>query len=348
MIETIHIRNFQSHKDSTLELCNGVNVIIGESDVGKSAIIRALSWLVFNKPAGNAFMRHNVVKPTSVSVTAEFGELAHIRNEKQSWYELNGQTYKGFGTGVPPQVFQSMNMGDINFMRQLDPPFMFSKSGGELAQYLNKLINLDIIDNSLSTIKREVGLSKNQVSACEENITRLIASLDEFEDLPDMEQAVEAIEAKEKKIGKLKQRQKTLANELAAYKEAVETFNSHKWAGSAGKALADINDRIKALQDKKAKMKQLESALSALKTEEMNIQSCKVSKSLERAILRCSEVNDSLCAMRTQRDALKKLLEQFSAEDEKYKKFEKLEKSARADYEKIQPETCPLCGQKWR
>lgn len=348
MLEKIHIRNFQSHKNSTLELCEGVNVIIGDSDVGKSAIIRALLWLTFNRPTGVAFMRHNVTTPTSITVTADFGELTHARNEKQSWYELNGQTYKGFGTGVPPQVVQAMNMGEINFMRQLDPPFMFSKSGGELAQYLNRLINLDIIDSSLSNIKRNVTQTKNQVSACEENITRLISTLDDFSELPDMEKAVEEIEATENKIGKLKQRKKILTGELELYQRTVDNIGKYKWCGSAGKRLDDVLSVYSKLREKRQKMKQLEFALSELQNEEANIQSCTITKALEKAILRCSDLNENLCSQKAQAQAIRTVLQRLQTEESNYEKSTQIEQQLQAEYEQIKPKTCPVCGQKWR
>ena len=55
MIQSLQINNFQSHKYSVMELHKGVNVIIGPSDSGKTTILRALRWLVWNRPSGDAF-----------------------------------------------------------------------------------------------------------------------------------------------------------------------------------------------------------------------------------------------------------------------------------------------------
>ena len=48
MIKSLHIQNFQSHKKTTLKFHKGINVVIGQSDSGKSAIIRALNWTINN------------------------------------------------------------------------------------------------------------------------------------------------------------------------------------------------------------------------------------------------------------------------------------------------------------
>ena len=50
MIKSIHLRNFQRHKKLDIDLSEGVNVIVGPSDIGKTAILRALYWLRFNRP----------------------------------------------------------------------------------------------------------------------------------------------------------------------------------------------------------------------------------------------------------------------------------------------------------
>lgn len=48
MISKITIRNFQTHKKSELEFTDGVNLIVGSSDNGKSSVIRAFRWLAEN------------------------------------------------------------------------------------------------------------------------------------------------------------------------------------------------------------------------------------------------------------------------------------------------------------
>ena len=56
MIDKLVIKNFQSHKHSVLVFSPRVNAITGTSDVGKTAIIRALKFILQNKPAGDDFI----------------------------------------------------------------------------------------------------------------------------------------------------------------------------------------------------------------------------------------------------------------------------------------------------
>ena len=45
MIKTIHIKNFRSLKDFQMDFNEGLNVIIGENDAGKTSIIDSIKIL---------------------------------------------------------------------------------------------------------------------------------------------------------------------------------------------------------------------------------------------------------------------------------------------------------------
>ncbi len=51
------LENFQSHLHTEFELAPGLNVILGESGQGKSAIVRALRWLLCREPARDEYVR---------------------------------------------------------------------------------------------------------------------------------------------------------------------------------------------------------------------------------------------------------------------------------------------------
>ena len=55
MIQSIRLQNFQSHKDSYLRFSNGINIISGQSNNGKTSLLRGLNWVITNRPQGIAF-----------------------------------------------------------------------------------------------------------------------------------------------------------------------------------------------------------------------------------------------------------------------------------------------------
>ena len=48
----VEIKDFQSHKNTNIEFSEGFNCIIGRSDSGKSAILRALRLVICNDLRG--------------------------------------------------------------------------------------------------------------------------------------------------------------------------------------------------------------------------------------------------------------------------------------------------------
>lgn len=56
-IAKVNLSNFQSHANTSIELSKNFNVIVGESRQGKSAIMRALRWVIENKPSGKSFIK---------------------------------------------------------------------------------------------------------------------------------------------------------------------------------------------------------------------------------------------------------------------------------------------------
>lgn len=97
MIRSIHLQNLQSHKDTKLEFSDGVNVIVGSSDSGKSAILRGLGWVATNRPAGDEFRSDWAGKEnTSVSIQLSTGEYSGEYVER-----IKGPSINAYSTGSP-------------------------------------------------------------------------------------------------------------------------------------------------------------------------------------------------------------------------------------------------------
>jgi exonuclease SbcC len=137
MLQKLLIKNYQSHKDSTLEFTDGINVIVGSSDSGKSAILRAIRWIIFNRPLGSNYIRKGEDE-CHVQLENARGKVSRSKG-KISQYIINGDIFKAIGTDVPDSIRDVVNIHDINIQKQLDSHFLVLGSGGEIA---SKLMNL--------------------------------------------------------------------------------------------------------------------------------------------------------------------------------------------------------------
>lgn len=184
MITKIEIKNFQSHKNTVLEFDKGVNVICGESDNGKSAVIRAIRWVVENQPQGtekiNSNWNEDFKEPLSVKLYTEKGYVERIRDKKRNGYNIckNGEkeiVLDAIGKGVPKEVTDFLNVSDVNFQFQLDPPYLLTKSAGEASKYLNEIVHLDSIDKIMSIADSD----KRQLSSEQKIVEADIKKLEE-------------------------------------------------------------------------------------------------------------------------------------------------------------------------
>lgn len=153
MINSLYIKNFQSHKDSILEFSENVNVIIGESDSGKSSIIRAIIWLLTNRPKGSNFI-NDEENTVLVSLEMDNNILQRERTKDSTGsYKIGENVYSTMGQDVPAEVTQFLNLSDINVQSQLENHFLVLETPGKVAQYLNNITKLDKLTNAVDKLR---------------------------------------------------------------------------------------------------------------------------------------------------------------------------------------------------
>ncbi len=181
-IEQIILKNFQSHKHTSLKFNQGLNIIVGASDSGKTSILRAIKWVLYNEPLGDFFIREGE-KETSVSLIFNNGvRVERYRGASKNQYKLfDGEEemiFEGFGASVPLEVRQAIGIDKIeldqkesrtiNLAEQLDGPFLLSEKPSVKASSIGRLVGANIVDDAL----RE-SLNDNRKISAER--TRLLA-----------------------------------------------------------------------------------------------------------------------------------------------------------------------------
>ncbi|MHA1809394.1 MAG: AAA family ATPase [Candidatus Heimdallarchaeaceae archaeon] len=186
-LTSLSIQNFQSHKNTFLEFHPGVNAIVGESDQGKTAILRAVRWAIKNKPSGDGFRSNWGGNTVVVLQKTNDVEVKRIKGKDDNKYLVNGLELSGFGQSVPNEVETALNIGDINLQAQMDKPFLVSESAGEIARVFNNAIKLDVIDKSFLKISRLKSDAKSKLDAEEKILIRTRNELKEYADLDEIE-----------------------------------------------------------------------------------------------------------------------------------------------------------------
>jgi exonuclease SbcC len=196
MIKSLKIQNFQSHENTELTFDDGVNVIVGSSDSGKTAIIRAFRWVVWNRPSGDA---NCSTWGGTTSVEISTGEGSVVRSKsKVDAYRVSGRgkdiDFKAFGTAVPEEVQSLINVNEINLQSQLDAPFLLSESPGAVAEHFNRVARLDTIDRATSRINGWIRELTTSIRYKEEQEEKLQEEVRQFEHLNKLEAEIEVLE----------------------------------------------------------------------------------------------------------------------------------------------------------
>ncbi len=171
VLEQLIIRNFQAHAKFILDFSPTVNCLVGKSDVGKSAVLRALRWLSLNKPQGEAFLREGQ-EHVSVRLKVDGHDILRERGTGLNSYSFDGHRFQAFGHDVPPEIASLLNVSELTFARQHDSPYWLSLSPGQVSRELNAVVDLEVIDASLSFIASEVRSSRSEIEVSEKRLAQ--------------------------------------------------------------------------------------------------------------------------------------------------------------------------------
>ena len=216
-IERVLIENFQSHERTEFRFGPGLNVIIGPSDNGKSAALRAIRWALYNEPRGTDFVRVGT-RECRVTVTMSDGaeivrELLLTRSGAVSrnryLVALPGaepQVFEGFGADLPVEVIRAHGMPEVqldtdkrvllSFGAQLEGPFLLTETGSNRAKAIGRLLGVHVVDAALRATQRDLKNARQQIPQREREVERLTRALEAFADLPDRERELEQAEAR--------------------------------------------------------------------------------------------------------------------------------------------------------
>lgn len=218
MLKLISITNFQSHKNTCINLSDGLNVISGSSDSGKSSIVRAIRWVTENRPTGDSVRNWNCGKKEEMSVGLEFteGSVCKKKTEGKTKYLIDTKKgsfeFESVRSDVPTEVSEFLDLSEFNTQTQHDPYFLLNDSPGEVAKKLNYLVGLDVIDTIFKNLNSRILFTKRKIdstNAAAEDINKKIEELSWIDsadiELTNLENDGEKIKNDRKKLEEIKE-----------------------------------------------------------------------------------------------------------------------------------------------
>lgn len=249
MIQKLKIKNIQSHKNSELEFSPGINVIIGSSNNGKSAVLRALNWSIYNRPLGiNTLLsswaydkKAKQIEEMSVEVEKDNSTLIRKKSSSENCYEINGQKLEAIGTNVPEQVENFFSLSETNVQKQMDSPFLLSLGSGKVAEYFNKVVRLDIIDKVLGNVESKRRKTKQNLESSEKEIEKYNSQLENYDWLDKAEKLIKKYEVLENKKSSIQDEIDFLEKSISDFEKLNENVIDSDKLNKGKKLIEKIN-----------------------------------------------------------------------------------------------------------
>lgn len=201
MIQSIEVWNFEAHEHSVVDdLSAGLNGVFGDSDVGKTSLVRALKLAAYNEfdPASVRVGAKNC----RVKVTSERGYVDVTRGKQNEWEVChNGGSPKYFskiGKKPLPEAqevlgLRMVELGDqslpVNIMDQGENHFMLNELGGSdasgsmRAQVVDEISGLSGIEGLINAVSLDRHRFGRQVKEAEDKAAEIRDSMHDKEAL---------------------------------------------------------------------------------------------------------------------------------------------------------------------
>ena len=268
MLKTIEIKNFESHKHTIIDnLSEALNLVRGESNVGKSSILRALQLAAYNIFDPKS-VRVGETK-CEVIVTTDKGTVKVIRGPKTNYWEVcpigeKKLEFDKVGVKIVPEAarvigLQMVRLGDkdipVNIMNQLESHFMLASIGGEDASGSMRAQVIDEISglSGIEGVIKDVSLDNHRTGrSIKETEDKMEETRKQLHDETVLQQEGETLTEAEKLLKECDEYEKASADA----KTLLDSWNK------GVVELNDVEDRLSAMPDIEAANENLAEAAS--------------------------------------------------------------------------------------
>ncbi len=158
-VRSVRLKSVLGWQDEMIAFGAGVNVIVGESDAGKSNIVRAIAAVVQNCPADDLVTTGSKTGGEVALFTVGNTIVLDKRNGKNG-YTLHARgvdkatEFSKVGAGVPAPVLEAMNLGphtigdrevSLNIQQQRDPVLVVDDTPSQAAKIIGSISGLDAV-----------------------------------------------------------------------------------------------------------------------------------------------------------------------------------------------------------
>lgn len=350
-ISQVFIKNFQSHEETLFDLSPGVNVLVGDSDAGKSAVFRALVWLMTNKPQGDEFRSHWGGK-TEVSICLQPGDvwIGKVRDNKGMYYWVNDDTpenrLKGAGnkTDPPDEVAELLNMGTTNFQAQQTLPFLLSLTPNAAGKFFTDAADLNVIDRAIKAANSKIWHANDGLKRAKAELDALETKAMGFAWLDEAELALNGLEREQSIIDNLNDRHDNLASlcdKIDATREEIDTKAPILKAEGEVVACVQLQQEIDQGDQRREALAQLTTKVdNTWQALQLQMRVLDAEDEIKTCLAMVTDINN----LANQQSSIQVAKVRVTDVQRRLTQAEKEYETAHAEFDSKFPDVCPLCG----
>lgn len=215
----LHIENFQAISDIEIDFVKGINIIVGQSNSGKTSVLRAIDTLVNNGSGSAEFIKRGT-KHTSVEMDYNGNNIKWSRTPKEIEYSINGEKFLKVGSTdlfklLPENGFVRDPQGEFsNLEDEWTLPFPFYKNGSEIFKLFENIFSVSDSAKILKCMKESEDENKRALKDSKKEIEHVNLKIDSIRKL-NIKESVE----------KLKEYKNNLTHVNNELEELYETRN---------------------------------------------------------------------------------------------------------------------------
>jgi DNA repair exonuclease SbcCD ATPase subunit len=190
-VRKIKIQNFQSHEYSEVILSDGLNILSGTNNAGKSAVARAISWVMYCE-SGTSHIRTDA-KECSVEIEFNNGDvIKRTRKGDHNFIQFKNSTdkefttYKSFGNKYPKVVRDFLQnppeydkFDPLAYSGQTNKNFLIDIKPSALPEIISCLVGTDDLDIAAKNVNTSINQIKTKITGVEEEIEKDKLKLEE-------------------------------------------------------------------------------------------------------------------------------------------------------------------------
>lgn len=256
MLKKIEVWDFECHEHSVLhDFDPGLNLIYGESDSGKTSLVRALKLVAYNN--FDPLCVRTGAKNCRVRVESDKGYVEVVRGTKNEWTTcLNGeppQVFSKIGKKILPQAadilgLHVVELGDIklpvNVMDQGEGHFMLNELGGDSASGSMRAQIIDEISglSGIEGLVKEVSLDRHRFGR------EMKLNEDQAKELRESMHDVGELDAEEILLTEVESLMRESTQAMKTIQLLADVFEEHH---KVSEEVSQVDSRIKAMPNTK-------------------------------------------------------------------------------------------------